>query len=92
MVVLVKILIAVNLLTFALYGIDKWKACHHRWRIPVSTLLLFAACGGSVGALLGMYLFRHKTRKNRFRFGIPVLLAAQIALACLLYRYGFLAP
>ena len=59
---LIQALIAVNLLAFALYGIDKWKARHNRWRIPESTLLLFAACGGSVGALLGMYLFRHKTR------------------------------
>lgn len=75
-----------NLLTFALYGIDKWKARHDRWRIPEATLLLFAFSGGSVGGLMGMYLFRHKTRKPRFRYGVPAMLALQLALY-LLFRF-----
>ncbi len=87
---LIQALIAVNLLAFALYGIDKWKARHNRWRIPESTLLLFAACGGSVGALLGMYLFRHKTRKPRFRYGVPAMLLIQLSVY-LLFRFDFIS-
>ena len=52
----------------------------HRWRIPESVLLVSAALGGSLGALLGMWLFRHKTRKAKFFVTVPLLLAAQCAL------------
>ena len=69
----------VNLAAFALYGIDKRRAKRDRWRIPEATLLLSALLGGSIGALCGMYLFRHKTRKPRFSVGVPVILAAQLA-------------
>ena len=54
-------LLAANLLTFVTYGIDKYKARHKKWRIPEATLLLLAALGGSIGALLAMRVFRHKT-------------------------------
>ena len=55
-------LIAVNILAFALMGIDKYKAQHHLWRIPEKTLFLSAIIGGSAGAIFGMNLFRHKTK------------------------------
>ena len=63
---------------------DKQKAKHHAWRIPEATLLGIAAIGGSIGAILGMRLFRHKTRHLKFALGLPLILAAQIALVLLI--------
>ena len=59
---------------------DKLKAKRGAWRIPEATLMGIAAIGGSVGALAGMYLFRHKTKHIKFTLGIPVILIGQIAL------------
>ena len=73
-------LIAINVVTFLIYGLDKWKAKRDAWRIKESTLLLLAVIGGSVGALLGMQVFRHKTKHVQFTVGVPVILLAQIAL------------
>ena len=73
-------LILINIITFALYAIDKLNAKTDSWRISERMLILFAAAGGSIGALLGMYICRHKTRKPKFKFGIPVILVLQIAL------------
>ena len=73
-------LLAVNVLLFALMGIDKWKAKRGAWRIPEKTLFLTAALGGSIGGILGMKLFRHKTKHNSFKFGFPAILIAQLAL------------
>ena len=70
---------AVNVLTFVVYGVDKWKARHGRWRVPEAFLLGLAAVGGSVGAWLAMQLFRHKTQKKKFRYGVPVLFVLQLA-------------
>lgn len=72
-------LLAVNLITFFIYGLDKWKARHSRWRIPEATLLGLAVAGGSVGAWLGMRMFHHKTLHNKFRFGIPAIMVIQLA-------------
>ena len=72
-------LLLINFITFAVFGMDKYRAVKQRFRIRESVLLGLAALGGSVGGLAGMYVFRHKTRKNRFRVGIPVILAAQAA-------------
>lgn len=81
-------LLAVNLLTFATYGIDKYKARHARWRVREASLLLLAALGGSIGALLGMHLFRHKTQHKKFRYGVPLILLAQAVVAVFCYyRY-----
>ena len=81
-------LLAVNLLTFATYGIDKYKARHARWRVREASLLLLAALGGSIGALLGMHLFRHKTQHKKFRYGVPIILLVQLAIAAFCcYRY-----
>jgi len=74
-------LIGINVLTFLLYGIDKWKARRGKWRIPEDTLIWLAIVGGSIGALLGMYLFRHKTQHLKFTLGVPAILLVQGALA-----------
>ena len=73
-------LIAINLVTFFIYGIDKLKAKRGKWRIPESMLLTLAVVGGSIGALLGMLAFRHKTKHKKFTIGVPLILAAQVAL------------
>lgn len=73
-------LIAVSLISFALFGIDKQKAVHHAWRIPERVLILSAIAGGSIGALLGMGCFHHKTRKPLFSVGIPVILCLQVLI------------
>lgn len=78
-------LLAVNLLLFALMGVDKYKARHDRWRVRESTLLVCAVIGGSVGGILGMRVFRHKTRHTVFRCGFPAILALQIVLAGVLW-------
>ena len=82
------LLIAVNLVSFALYGLDKLKAKKGLWRIKESTLLLVAALGGSLGALLGMEIFRHKTKHWQFKVLVPVFLALHIALAVWLVKSG----
>ena len=74
-------LAGVNVVTFALYGIDKYKAKKERWRIPERTLLLLPLLGGSVGGILGMAAFHHKTRHWYFRMGLPVIFLLQAALA-----------
>ena len=79
-------LIAVNLVTFLIYGLDKWKAKRNARRISEKTLLTLALIGGSLGAFAGMRFFRHKTRHWYFRYGIPFIIVAQLALAVLAGR------
>ena len=78
-------LAAVNAVTFPVYGIDKRKARRGAWRVPEKTLFLLPLLGGSVGALLGMKVFRHKTKHWYFVWGIPAILLAQTALAAWLW-------
>ena len=73
-------LLAVNIATFFLYGIDKYKAKKGRWRISEITLLLMAVIGGSIGAWAGMRLWHHKTMHKKFKYGIPVIIIMQVAL------------
>ena len=87
MTALYACLAAVNLLDFVLMGADKAKAKRGARRIPEATLLLFAILGGSVGGILGMLLFRHKTRHAAFALGLPVILLVQLALAWLTANY-----
>ena len=68
-----------NILGLALMGIDKWKARKGAFRIPEATLFIIALIVGSVGSILGMYLFRHKTRHWYFVFGMPAILLLQLA-------------
>ena len=72
--------VSVNLIGFAFMGIDKYKAKKRAFRIPEATLFIIAIIGGSIGSLLGMYAFRHKTRHRRFTYGMPFILLVQIAL------------
>ena len=74
-------LLCMNLAAFLLMGADKRRARQHRWRIPEATLFLAAALGGSLGAVAGMRVFRHKTRHWYFVVGMPAILAVQLALA-----------
>ena len=69
---------AVNLLALAAFGLDKRRARVHRERIPEAVLMALVAVGGGVGALAGMILFHHKTRKKLFSVGVPVILVCQI--------------
>lgn len=85
--ILVLYLLIINALAFLLMLLDKYKARKNLWRIPEATLMGAAALGGSIGALLGMYTVRHKTRRKKFTLGIPAILAAQVALAVLAARY-----
>ena len=78
--ILIIYLIALNVVTFIVYGIDKMKAKRSKWRIPEATLLGLAVIGGSVGAWLGMKVWHHKTLHKKFKYGIPLILIAQIAL------------
>ena len=73
-------LVAVNALTFLTYGIDKWKARHEKRRISEATLLWMAVAGGSVGAWLGIKIWHHKTLHKKFKYGVPMILLAQVAL------------
>ena len=84
------LLVAVNLVSLTLYGLDKLKAKKGLWRIRESTLLLIAALGGSVGALLGMEVFRHKTKHWQFKVLVPVFLVLHIAFAVWLVKSGLL--
>ncbi|MBR5616697.1 MAG: DUF1294 domain-containing protein [Oscillospiraceae bacterium] len=76
----------INAAAFLLMLIDKQKARRGAWRIPEATLIWIAILGGSIGSLIGMYFFRHKTRHLKFVLGIPVILFAQLSLAIWLYR------
>lgn len=85
-------LVLINLVTFLIFGLDKWKARRKEKnekvrRVPERTLLLLAALGGSVGALLGMRAFHHKTLHRAFRLGVPVILALQIIIPFGLWLY-----
>ena len=82
----------INLITFFIFGLDKWKAkykeTHEKTRrVPEKTLFLLSALGGSVGALLGMRVWHHKTLHKSFRFGIPAILALQIIIPAGLWLY-----
>lgn len=79
---LIYYLLGINTVTFALYGIDKFKSKKGWWRIPEKTLLMLTVIGGSMGALCGIRLFHHKTRHKKFYLGVPILLVIQIALIC----------
>ena len=74
-------LLAVNIATFFLYGIDKYKARKGRWRISEATLLMMAFIGGSIGAWSGMRLWHHKTMHKKFKYGIPIIIILQVTIA-----------
>ena len=79
-------LIVINVVTFLVYGIDKWKAKQGSWRISEVSLLILAVIGGCIGALLGMKIWHHKTMHKKFKYGLPMILLAQIALIYLILK------
>ena len=74
-------LLVINVVSFAMFGIDNSKAKHRKYRIPEAWLMLSAVLGGSVGAVCGMDFFRHKTLHKKFKLGLPLILAVQVLLA-----------
>ena len=78
-------LLGINVVTFIVYGIDKYKAKKAKWRIPEATLLLLAVLGGSIGAWMEMKVWHHKTMHKKFKYGIPAILLIQIALMTYLH-------
>lgn len=85
MKILAIYLLIVNAAGFLLMLIDKKKAVRRRWRIPEKTLFLTAAIGGSVGSIMGMYTFRHKTKHLQFTLGMPAILIVQLLLAFIFF-------
>lgn len=83
--ILITYLLIINAVSFLIMLIDKRKAVKKAWRIPEATLLGIAAIGGSLGAMVAMRLFRHKTRHLKFALGLPALLAVHIIALLLLY-------
>lgn len=80
-------LAVINIVTFFVYGVDKWKAKRSKRRIEESTLLWWAVFGGSIGALLGMKAWHHKTLHRKFTWGIPAILLAQLAIIGVVIYY-----
>lgn len=80
-------LLLINVVGFAAMGIDKRRAKKDAWRIPEARLFLFAIIGGSIGSILGMRVFHHKTKHWYFKFGMPLILILQIALTIFLVVY-----
>lgn len=73
-------IVVINLVSFMMFGIDKYKARRGQWRISEATLLAVAAIGGSLGAWMGMKVWHHKTLHSKFRYGVPIILLVHIAL------------
>ncbi len=83
----IYILVIWNIITFLLMAIDKWKAVRGKWRISESALLTCAFAMGGIGAVLGSLIFRHKTRKWKFRILLPVALLFNLSLVFLIWYY-----
>ena len=76
-----------NVVTFFMYGVDKWKAKMSKWRIRETALLGLAVFGGSIGAWLGMKVWHHKTQHKKFKYGVPAIIIVQLAIiGYFLYR------
>ena len=80
---IISYIIVLSLIGFSSMGIDKWKATHHKYRISEKNLLLIAMLGGSIGSLIGMKCFHHKTLHKKFSIGVPMILLIQILLVTL---------
>lgn len=78
--------ILINIVGFASMGMDKSKARRKQWRIPEKTLFIIAALGGSIGSILGMQIYRHKTKHSSFVYGMPLILVLQIGACLYLYH------
>lgn len=83
--IIISYVIIINVITLMMYGIDKWKAKHSKWRIPEATLLIMAAVGGSIGAWTGIKLFHHKTLHKKFKYGVPAIFLIQLGITLFIY-------
>jgi uncharacterized membrane protein YsdA (DUF1294 family) len=81
---LILYFVIINLISFIVMGLDKHKAQKRQWRIPESTLFVLALIGGSIGSILGMRIFHHKTRHWYFVYGMPAILIVQVILVLVL--------
>lgn len=81
---LIAYVFLVNIIAFIMMGIDKRKAIKREWRVPEATLFILAIIGGSLGSILGMYTFHHKTRHLSFTIGMPAILVIQVILIVIL--------
>lgn len=81
-------LLAINVIGFLSMGIDKFKAKNKLWRTKEKTLFVIAMMGGSIGSIIGMYTFRHKTKHNTFVYGMPIILGIQIGIVVYLALQG----
>jgi uncharacterized membrane protein YsdA (DUF1294 family) len=86
---LLSYLTLLNIFTLFVMMHDKKSAKNHRWRIPESTLFTLSFLGGSIGTLVGIYIFRHKTNHLKFTLGIPLILLLNLFLYVLIYTYVF---
>lgn len=84
--IIILYLVIMNIIGFGIMGIDKWKAKKGYWRIPESTLFIITVIGGSIGSILGMYTFRHKTRHWYFVYGMPAIFVIQLLIIFLLSK------
>ena len=82
---LIIYLVSVNIIGFALMGNDKRRARKNAFRIPEATLFAFAIIGGSLGATIGMFVFKHKTKHWYFKFGMPIIFVLQVAIVLALF-------
>lgn len=73
-------LVAINIITFLVMGLDKWKAKRGSWRIQEATLFTLVLFGGGIGGILGMIVFHHKTKKVKFQIGFPMILIIEVAI------------
>ena len=89
-IIIIGYLAVMNIVGIAVMGIDKSKAKRGAWRIKEATLCGVSIIGGSIGTLLGMYMFRHKTKHIYFVIGMPLILILHIALAVFLFTKGIL--
>lgn len=83
--IIIFYLLIINIVAFSLMYIDKQKAKKNKWRIKEDTLMISAFLGGSIGALVGMNTFRHKTKHAKFKYGIPAILIFQIIIGLAIY-------
>lgn len=84
--ILTLYLVVINIAAFAMMGIDKKRAKKHKWRIPETRLFASALMGGGLGAVTGMYFFRHKTKHWYFVKGMPLIFFIHVVIACVIYR------
>lgn len=82
---LIWYLILINIITWIIYGLDKWKARRGKWRVPEKTLLLLALAGGSIGAMAAMVMFHHKTHKAKFYIVVPLILILECVLGTVIW-------